>query len=161
MKHYVLSGKVTDMLYDQILLDIDQNKEFKLTIGYGLDASEINKIAALGVPVHIRGEIWNDELSETTQLLHRNLAECVLIEFLVNKNSISRLNEVIQEMNEKPDLFGAKLLLREWPLEFLKIPDEDWNKLIVTISDHEIEMCWDEDKFAATHRYLDYVKEMI
>jgi len=160
MKSYVLTGKIAERTYDSILKDIDKGKNPKITVGLGLSCEDINKIASLDLPIHVRGENWNRELSNTTVLLHQNSSECVLIDFLVTKNSIKRIYEVVEELINNAHLFGTKLLLREWPLDFLRIHAEEWNRLIVSCLDHGIEMCWDSDKFAATHRYEDYFRNI-
>jgi hypothetical protein len=160
LKQYVLTGKLNEIIADQILTSIDRNEEFKIICGRNIDFDTANQIAAFGQPIFVRGELWDDDLIQTIENLLINSPECVIVEVIINKYTTKRVYEIVTDLYENKNISKAKLMLRELPINLEMATTIEWNCLIVNALDHGIDICWDETKGASKERYDAYLSDI-
>lgn len=152
MNKYYLYGKIDNEEYDQILLDIDNGIEVKLTVASDVSEDDIVKIAALGQPIFISAK------PDTLDFAKRILAydpECVVIELPITKQSFQDSVEFLQELATNPSLKKVSVLLMDPDKSVSEI---DWNILIINCLDHGINLCWQYE--SATGRYSEYLRSI-
>ena len=160
MKNYYIGGKVSESKLESILFDIDNGAAVKLISGRGVNFETANKLAAFGLPVFMKGNMWDEHKAATAENLLNSSAECVIVEMTVSKQLLDTVYKAISEIESNSKLWPLKICLVE-PIGIDPndvVSDQEWNELIVMCYDHNLCMCWEHD--AAGNRYSAYLKEV-
>lgn len=156
---YFIGNDVKNSEFDDILFDLDYKLPVKIVCGESINFDIANKISALGQPVFVKGNLWNDGKRITVENLVNNSIECVIIELRVDKSRLDNVYRTIREISSNPVLRVAKICLIEEIDDMNNIlTDQKWNELLVTCYDHNLSMCWGYD--ANTSRYSAYLNEI-